>query len=298
MICSNCSAIIDGGSFCSSCGNANAPLKPTEAQAASLVRRSEQRHGVPALLSFFFPGVGQLIKGNIGTALQVWIGTALFSVIAVAGLWPAAFAIPVIWVWQLYDAYVAPDGPTKRELDRFAKMGILLLASMLIETACSREVQEKQPIQPPFKVQMSGVRFVGDEAVECIDMTATADPSNISKRPAADRAKAEQLVADELTSRLKKNGVVPIQQTCGEQFGGRPLFARCVLPPSAEGPLTVSLQTSFLSFDFVSGNYQTMKDCLSVHGRWNEMPRDSSEFIQAKLRHDSKALQRLAGVRQ
>jgi len=46
---------------------------------------------VPALLSFFIPGLGQFVKGDIlkGIAAFVAIG------------WVTT---PVIWLWQLYDA--------------------------------------------------------------------------------------------------------------------------------------------------------------------------------------------------
>lgn len=135
MTCSNCDSILTG-SFCASCGHANEPPKPTEAQMAALVRRSEVRHGVPALLSFFVPGIGQLIKGNLGTAFTVWGGIAALAVMAGAGLWFTLFAIPVIWIYSLYDAYVAPDGPTRREFDRFTKPMIILVACALATIGC------------------------------------------------------------------------------------------------------------------------------------------------------------------
>lgn len=175
------------------------------------------------------------------------------------------------------------------------------LAGDVMAIGCKREVQAKQPAAPapaPFRVQISGVHFVDDEAVECIEMTATSDASSLSGRSVGDRAKAERLVVDALSERLKSNGVVPIGETCGKQFSGRPLFASCGLPMAKEGPLSISIDSYYLSFDLAFASDKNMKDCISAKGEWKEMSRKSNEFIEAKLHQDSKMLQRLAGVRQ
>jgi len=59
---------------------------------------TNQKYGLPALLSFFIPGLGQIVKGEIGKGILVFI---LF----VLGCF--CFVIPgiIIWVWQLIDAY-------------------------------------------------------------------------------------------------------------------------------------------------------------------------------------------------
>ncbi len=62
------------------------------------------KYGVPALLSFFIPGLGQIIKGQILKGILIWlIGGALiaffsFTIILIP------FAI-IIFVWNIYDAY-------------------------------------------------------------------------------------------------------------------------------------------------------------------------------------------------
>ncbi|MDI9394352.1 MAG: hypothetical protein QM426_02570 [Euryarchaeota archaeon] len=62
-------------------------------------------HGVPALFSFFVPGLGQLVKGQILKALFIWIAFALAGALHIIGF---GFLIcTVIWVWQIYDAYNA-----------------------------------------------------------------------------------------------------------------------------------------------------------------------------------------------
>jgi TM2 domain-containing membrane protein YozV len=66
--------------------------------AASASSQTKQTHGLPALLSFFIPGLGQLIKGQVLKGIFVFIGFLI-------GL--PFFAIPsiIIWVWQIRDAY-------------------------------------------------------------------------------------------------------------------------------------------------------------------------------------------------
>ncbi len=61
----------------------------------------KQKHGVPALISFFIPGLGQLIKGHIFRALFFFVVCGITSFL----LW-WTFIIPAIfWFWNVYDAY-------------------------------------------------------------------------------------------------------------------------------------------------------------------------------------------------
>jgi len=59
---------------------------------------SNQKHGVPALLSFFIPGLGQLIKGHIGKAIIAFFGTIIGLILMII---PGIF----VWLWNIYDAY-------------------------------------------------------------------------------------------------------------------------------------------------------------------------------------------------
>jgi TM2 domain-containing membrane protein YozV len=58
----------------------------------------KQKHGVPAIMSFFIPGLGQLIKGQPLKGLLFFLGVCV-------GL--AFFIIPgvFIWLWSIIDAY-------------------------------------------------------------------------------------------------------------------------------------------------------------------------------------------------
>lgn len=58
----------------------------------------KQKHGVPAIISLFIPGLGQLIKGQAGKGILIFIGV-------IVGLF--LFVLPgiIIWIWQISDAY-------------------------------------------------------------------------------------------------------------------------------------------------------------------------------------------------
>ncbi len=110
------------GAFCADCGQPrDAALIPAAQPVVVSVPSTQQRHGLPGLLSFFFPSLGQFVKGDLAGGLVViglFFGLALFTA---AGAVPAAFGFPIVWIWQIYDAYTAPDGATKRELKRLGR---------------------------------------------------------------------------------------------------------------------------------------------------------------------------------
>lgn len=60
-----------------------------------------QKHGVPTLISFFVPGVGQLIKGHMMKAVGIWVIGGLVGFF----LWWTYVAPFIVWVWNVYDAY-------------------------------------------------------------------------------------------------------------------------------------------------------------------------------------------------
>lgn len=57
-----------------------------------------QKHGVPALLSFFCPGLGQLVKGEIGKGIGMFLGFW-------AGFCLAGIPSLILWIWSMIDAY-------------------------------------------------------------------------------------------------------------------------------------------------------------------------------------------------
>ena len=61
-------------------------------------KTTSQKHGVPALLSFFIPGLGQIVKGQLIKGIIVFIGVGLgLIMLIIPGI--------VIWIWQIVDAY-------------------------------------------------------------------------------------------------------------------------------------------------------------------------------------------------
>lgn len=64
---------------------------------------SKQKYGVPALLSFFIPGLGQIIKGELFKAIGIWVvlGICWFLQFILIGYLLGA----IVWIWQIYDAY-------------------------------------------------------------------------------------------------------------------------------------------------------------------------------------------------
>ena len=57
-----------------------------------------QKHGVPAILSLFIPGLGQMVKGQVGKGILILIVTVVgYMFMIIPGL--------IIHIWQIVDAY-------------------------------------------------------------------------------------------------------------------------------------------------------------------------------------------------
>lgn len=63
----------------------------------------EKTYGVPAILSLFVPGLGQIVKG------QLWKGIGMLIAAGISGLLTfvlIGFLIyPLVWIYSVYDAY-------------------------------------------------------------------------------------------------------------------------------------------------------------------------------------------------
>ncbi len=78
---------------------------------------SNTKHGVPALLSFFVPGLGQLIKGHFLKAIAIWGSGILIAFLFFGSLYSGQvglsnfiYLIPfAVWLWNVYDAYNANE---------------------------------------------------------------------------------------------------------------------------------------------------------------------------------------------
>ena len=61
------------------------------------------KYGVPALISLFFPGIGQIIKGHVikGIIIIVMMIGSILLIFGGIGL----ITTPILWLWNVYDAY-------------------------------------------------------------------------------------------------------------------------------------------------------------------------------------------------
>lgn len=60
-----------------------------------------QKYGLPAVLSLFIPGVGQMVKGQIGRGILILIGCIFgYMFFVIPGL--------IIHIWNIIDAYNKP----------------------------------------------------------------------------------------------------------------------------------------------------------------------------------------------
>jgi len=62
-----------------------------------------QKHSLPAILSFFIPGLGQLVKGHVIKGIMIWVMAGIIGFF----LWWTVIVPFVLWVWNVYDAYNA-----------------------------------------------------------------------------------------------------------------------------------------------------------------------------------------------
>ena len=94
----------NGASFCRNCGrkiDARAEICP---KCGVRVKASFVKHpGIAAVLSFFWPGVGQIYNGQIGKGIA-------FVVIAVSLALSMFILIgfvlyPIFWIYNIWDAY-------------------------------------------------------------------------------------------------------------------------------------------------------------------------------------------------
>lgn len=68
------------------------------AQVSKVNNKDNQKHGLPALLSFFIPGLGQVIKGQTGRGVLIFIGFIIgMLLLFIPGI--------IVWIWQIVDAY-------------------------------------------------------------------------------------------------------------------------------------------------------------------------------------------------
>jgi hypothetical protein len=76
-----------------------------------------------------------------------------------------------------------------------------------------------------------------------------------------------------------------IAKPCRQQFSSRTIVASCAISAREvwDGGLTWQLGAEFIYFDAL-GDDRAMKSCLAAKGNWEELPKNSAEFLHEK--HD------------
>lgn len=93
MFCKNCGKEIDDkAEICPHCGVRN-----------KLSSTGAKNPGLAAIISFFFPGLGQIYNGEIGKGiLFIVVGTVFVLLMFVL----IGFILyPLFWIYNIYDAY-------------------------------------------------------------------------------------------------------------------------------------------------------------------------------------------------
>jgi|SRR3989344_4919239 len=62
-----------------------------------------EKHGIPLLISFFIPGLGQIVKGQIAKGILIIIGMVVSSLLIFVLI--GFITTPLLWLWNIYDAY-------------------------------------------------------------------------------------------------------------------------------------------------------------------------------------------------
>jgi TM2 domain-containing membrane protein YozV len=126
MFCPNCGKEIpDGSKFCPYCG-ASLEGKPGETQVQGVLSEEERKKkayeeelirakarqaarvgarspGLAAVLSFLYPGLGQIYNGQIGKAILFIILGTIFVGLMFVGI--GFILYPIMWIIGMVDAY-------------------------------------------------------------------------------------------------------------------------------------------------------------------------------------------------
>lgn len=85
--------------------------KKTEFHEDDFCSSENKTHGIPALISFFCPGLGQIIKGHIGRGMLMIVGVLTGIIISINYFVLMQFSpvgpliVICVWIWAVFDAY-------------------------------------------------------------------------------------------------------------------------------------------------------------------------------------------------
>ena len=82
---------------------ANPQLAYTQQGYVAVTQVAPKSPGLALLGSFFFPGLGQLINGQVGKGIAMFV--AYLVSIALLFVFIGFLLVPAIWIWSMVDAY-------------------------------------------------------------------------------------------------------------------------------------------------------------------------------------------------
>lgn len=109
--CSKCGTAVDQDAvYCPNCGTRLTqqpqPPQPPQPTVPPYVPPrpvvGTKNEGLAAVLSFLWPGLGQIYVGRIGGGLGIMFGGIILALVGWILLWIPLF---VYWVWNVYDAF-------------------------------------------------------------------------------------------------------------------------------------------------------------------------------------------------
>lgn len=119
MYCSHCGKQNpDTSSFCSYCGQS---LTTAARPIQNVPYTQKKLSGLAVVLSFFWPGLGQMYNGQIGKGILLLIlqgALIVFGVLTLVFLigFPILLGAFALWAWNLYDAYNTAERINRGEI--------------------------------------------------------------------------------------------------------------------------------------------------------------------------------------
>jgi TM2 domain-containing membrane protein YozV len=92
--CGSCGAIIKKeAEICPKCG----------IRQISIRKEHTKNPGISAVLSFFWPGLGQIYNGQIGKGIILLLSSSISAVLTLFLI--GCLLYPLVWIFAIYDAY-------------------------------------------------------------------------------------------------------------------------------------------------------------------------------------------------
>ncbi len=135
---------------------ADPQLAYTQQGYVAVTQVAPKSPGLALLGSFFFPGLGQLINGQVGKGIAMFV--AYLVSIALLFVFIGFLLVPAIWIWSMVDAY---SGAKQWN----ARHGILA-AERVLGRPTTRSTRPRHDPGPPDGHGVLRLRFVACSSSE------------------------------------------------------------------------------------------------------------------------------------